>query len=200
MSGLPRLAGDALQRFGVEAALIGDLDESARTGRSRLWCWYQVTGVLCLSSWRLGVTRPVYAARGIAIGWSALVGTFMLIDAPPIDRLRVEGYRTGEWTAFWLVAGVLSYLGFALSAWVVVRVHRRTPGLLVLYTATVLLGLGLSAMLPALTRGPLPLPHLLFPLVSVTLPYQWRSGFVLAPAVMLIAGTFALRRTRPSSA
>ncbi len=200
MSGLPRVADDLLQLFGVDASLIGDLDESARAGRSRWWCWYQVAGVLCLLSWRLAATRPVYAIRGIAMGWSVLLAAFMLIDSPAINRLRLTGYRTDEWASFWLAGGVLSYLGFGLSAWVVARAHRRAPGLLVLYTATVTVGLCVSATLTAMTEGPMPLPHVLFPLVSVTLPYQWRSGLVLAPAVMLLAGMVALRRSRLSPA
>lgn len=200
MSGLPRMASYLLQLFSVEPALIGDLDESARSGRSRFWCWYQVAGVLCVSSLQLGVARPAYSFRGIAVGWVALLGTFMVIDAPAINHLRLEGYRTGEWTAFWLVAAVLSYLGFALSAWVVARLHRAAPGVLLLYTATVLAALGLSGMFVALNSGPMPLPHMLFPLVSVTLPYQWRSGLVLAPAVMLLVGVLALRRLRVASA
>jgi hypothetical protein len=66
----------------------------------------------------------------------------------------------------------------------------------VLYTATVKVGLAVSATLTTMTEGPMPLPHVLFPLVSVTLPYQWRSGLVLAPAVMLLAGMVALPRSR----
>lgn len=199
MSGLPRMAHHLLHAFGVDAALIGDLDESARSGRSSLWCWYQVAGALCLSSWRVGVTRPGLAVRGIAVGWCTLLATFLVIDSPAINRLRLDAYRTGEWTTFWLVAGALSYVGFALSAWVVARVHRRAPGLLVLYTSTVVLGLVASAMLPVLKPEPMPLPHVLFPLVSVALPYQWRSGLILAPAVMLLAGMVAFRRHRPFS-
>lgn len=200
MSGLPRVATDILHRFGVETALIGDLEEVARTGRPLWWCWYQVVGALGLASGRLAITHPVLAVRSIAIGWSALLATFTVIDAPAINHLRLEGYRTGEWTAFWLGAGAVSYIGFALSAWLVARVHRRVPGLLLLYTATVVLGLGLSALLPLLNPGPLPVPHILFPLMSVVLPYQWRSGFVLAPAVMLVAGMLALPRSHRSQA
>jgi hypothetical protein len=113
MSGLPRIAEDLLQLFGVDAALIGNLDESARAGRSRWWCWYQVAGVLCLWSWRLAATRPVYAIRGTAVGWSVLLDAFMLIDSPAINHLRLAGYRTDEWTAFWPAASVLPYVGLA---------------------------------------------------------------------------------------
>ena len=40
-----------------------------------------------------------------------------------------------------------------------------------------------------------PVPHTLFYLVSVALPYQWRSGLVLAPATILVAGLLADRRS-----
>jgi len=36
-----------------------------------------------------------------------------------------------------------------------------------------------------------PVPHTLFYVVSVVLPYHWRSGLVLAPATILIAGLLA---------
>lgn len=194
MNALPRTANDLLHAFGADSALIGDLEESARAGRSRSWCWLQVAGVVWLSSRRTMLTRPIYAARGIAIGWTTLLATFALVDAPMLTRLRLTGYQTGEWTAFWMAAIVLAYSGFALSAWAVARFQRQAPGLVVLHTATVLVGLTASALLTALHPGPTPVPHVLFPLVSVALPYQWRSGFVLVPAVMLLTGVLALRR------
>jgi hypothetical protein len=70
----------------------------------------------------------------------------------------------------------------------------------VLHTATVLVGLSVTALLVALNDGPTPVPHVLFPLVSVALPYQWRSGFILAPAVMLLTGILVLRKPRDLTA
>jgi len=37
-------------------------------------------------------------------------------------------------------------------------------------------------------------PPFLFYIVSVTLPYQWRTGLLLAPAVTLLAGLLACPR------
>lgn len=36
-----------------------------------------------------------------------------------------------------------------------------------------------------------PVPHTLFYLVSVTLPFHWRSGLLLVPSIMLVCGLLA---------
>lgn len=195
MNTLPRLASGLLYAFGVDTALIGDLEESARAGRSRLWCWRQVAGILLLAPFRLGLTRPIYTARALAIGWIALLVVFALIDSPVFTRLSLDGYRTGQWMPFWTAAFVLSYAGFAFSAWAVARFHRRVAGMLIVHTATVMIGLGVSALMTELHPEGMRVPHVLFPLVSVALPYQWRSGFILAPAVMLLTGMLVLRKS-----
>jgi hypothetical protein len=46
-------------------------------------------------------------------------------------------------------------------------------------------------------RGPVPVPHPLFYFVSVTLAYQWRTGFLLVPLLMLLAGAGAQGTRRP---
>ena len=38
-----------------------------------------------------------------------------------------------------------------------------------------------------------PVPHPLFFIVSVALPFQWRSGVLLAPTVILLAGLLSTR-------
>jgi hypothetical protein len=42
-------------------------------------------------------------------------------------------------------------------------------------------------------RGPVPVPHPLFYLVSVTLPYHWRTGFLFVPFLMLLSGSAGRR-------
>jgi hypothetical protein len=70
--------------------------------------------------------------------------------------------------------------------------------MLIAYTASVVLVLSASAvLLEILIRrsGAVPVPHPLFYAISVTLPYQWRSGLLLAPSVVLIAGLLARTTT-----
>jgi hypothetical protein len=38
-------------------------------------------------------------------------------------------------------------------------------------------------------RGPVPVPHPLFYLVSMTLPYHWRTGFLFVPLLLLLSGS-----------
>jgi hypothetical protein len=195
MNTFPRLASVLLQGFGVDPALIGDLEEASRMGRSRTWYWRQVAGILLFGSFRQGISNPLYTARALLIGWSTLLITFALFDlaVAPLGR---TGYQTGQWMPFWVAAFLIAYTGFAFSAWVVARLHRRTAGqLLILHTWTVVFTMAVSALIVEM-RAPAPtaVPHVLFPLVSVALPYQWRSGFVLVPATMLLTGMLVLRK------
>lgn len=195
MNTLPRLASALLQALGVDAALIGDLEEASRAGRSRSWCWRQVVGILFFGLLRQILTHPIYTARALIIGWSTLLITFATIDLPVISRLRIDGYLTGQWAPFWGAALLISYGGFTLSAWTVTRLHRRAAGpLLILHTAAVVVAMAVVAHI--VEQGPTRVPHVFFPLVSVALPYQWRSGLLLAPVTMLLAGMRVIRNAR----
>lgn len=193
MSTLPRLASTLLHVFGTDSALIGDLEEASRAGRSRRWCWIQVVGILVFGLRRQILTQPIYTARALLVGWATLFIVFAMIDLPVVSRLRLDGYGTGQWMPFSIVALLLSYGGFALSSWTVTRFHRRAAGpLLVLHTATIVLAMALSACIVEQARTPV--PHVFFPLVSVALPYQWRSGFVLVPITILLTGMLVIRK------
>jgi hypothetical protein len=195
MNTLPRRANDLLHAFGVDPAVIGDLEEALRTGRSRTWYWRQVIGIVFFGSMRQLVAAPMYAMRGLMLGWLTLLLTFALVDLPVVARLRIDAYVTGQWMPWWAAAFCVSYAGFALSAWAVTRLHRRSPGpLLILHIAVVVFTMAVGEAVREI-REPATLwvPHVLFPLVSVAAPYQWRSGFVLVPAVMWLTGMLVLR-------
>ena len=100
------------------------------------------------------------------------------------------------WWPFAISAWLVSYAGFIVSAVVVARVHRRQAGpMLMAYAASMFVALTASAVtievLSRLWDNRVPVPHTLFYVVSVVLPYHWRSGLVLAPATILIAGLLA---------
>jgi hypothetical protein len=78
---------------------------------------------------------------------------------------------------------------------------RTNPAMLLAFVASVVAVLVASALVLELLmrRGPLPVPHPLFYLVSVTLPYHWRMGFLFVPFLMLLSGAAARLTLAPAS-
>jgi hypothetical protein len=128
--------------------------------------------------------------RAVATGWIVLLLTFLMLSDSTIWRWTgAIGYRTGVWWPFWISAGLLSYTGFGLSGWMVGGCHRGDAGpILQAYIVSVLAVLaGAVAYISSAAPRPVPVPHPLFYVVSVGLPYQWRTGFVLVPVLILLA-------------
>ena len=197
----PACATGLLLRLGLQdESFIGDLVEEYRAGRSRAWYWRQVLSAVLLSSVRQIRTKPARALRAVATGWATLLVMFVILGDRTADGLagwfwnwdRQSAYETQVWWPFAITALLVSYTGFALSALAVVRLHRRHAGpMLIAYAVSMLLVLAASsALIEVLTRrnGGVPVPHALFYVVSVALPYHWRSGLLLAPAIILIVG------------
>jgi hypothetical protein len=129
MNRLPRLASAVLHALGIDSAVIGDLEESSRTGRSRFWCWRQVAGILFL-----GPLPP------LMIGWSMLLIILTLFHMAVAGPLWITARQTGQWTPALVALLVGGYAGFALAAWFVTRFHRRaTAAALISHTARVVL-------------------------------------------------------------
>lgn len=61
------------------------------------------------------------------------------------------------------------------------------------YLGSVLVALSAAAPIVQLVPRPLTLPHPLYYVVSVGLPFVWHSGFILVPLVMLLTGLFSCR-------
>ncbi len=151
--------------------------------------------------------HPWRTLAAVAIGWGTLLLVFTLFGDRTADGIaglfwgwdRQEAYAGMQpWWPFRVSAFVVSYAGFALSAWAVSRIARPlvAPAMLA-YGVTVILALAGAAvfieMEAARGRG-VAVPHPLFYIVSVSLPYQWRSGFLLVPLVMVLFGAAGLRR------
>jgi hypothetical protein len=205
MRKMPALATALLSRFGPQdESFVGDLAEEYSGGRSRSWYWRQVLAAIVLASGRHIDAHPLRATMAVATGW----GTALLLFFTLGDRVanvlagwlwdwdRQTAYQTGVWWPFAIAAWMVSYAGFVISAAVVARVHRRHAGpMLVAYAASMLVVLAVSAVLiEVLSRlwdNRVPVPHTLFYVVSVALPFHWRSGLVLAPATILVAGLLA---------
>ena len=101
-------------------------------------------------------------------------------------------YTSLTWWPFRITSFVVTYSGFALSGWLVARMNRpyAAPMLLV-HAASVVMGLILSAVIiEVLTHrnGFVPTPHGLYYFLQVALPFQWRSGLLLAPLVIVSSG------------
>jgi hypothetical protein len=82
---------------------------------------------------------------------------------------------------------------------------RTNPAMLLAFVASVVASVVAVLVASALVlellmrRGPLPVPHPLFYLVSVTLPYHWRTGFLFVPFLMLVSGSAARLTLAPAS-
>jgi hypothetical protein len=191
-----------------DESFIGDLVEEYASGRSRLWFWRQVMTAVLLTSARQVGAHPVRALVAVATGWATLLLVFFVLGDRTAEALsgwlwnwdRQTAYATQLWWPFQITAVLVSYAGFALSGLAVVRLNRSCSGpMLIAYAASVAVVLAASAVLiEVLTRrnGFVPVPHTLFYVISVALPYQWRAGLLLAP--LLIVGASLIGT--PSSA
>ncbi len=196
----PRLAMAILMRLGPrEEPLVGDLVEEYTTGRSRLWFWRQALAAVAAGTIRGIRDQPLRTVGAVALGWAVLGVVFVLFGdwaANGLAKLlwnwnRAVGYGSNVWWPFQITAAFVSYAGFALSAVVVARLHRGNPAMLLAYVTSVTIALVAGAVaIEVLTYlyDRVPVPHPLFYVVSLTLPYHWRSGLLLVPCIMLLCG------------
>jgi len=118
-------------------ALLGDVAEE-RSRRSRLWYWSQLLAIVVVASWRDVRSHPRIALSAFATGCVALTiyfGTVMLIGR--VIRVLSNGgyYVAGYWLTLSTPPGppppydtviviAINALGFVLSGWAIVRLHR----------------------------------------------------------------------------
>jgi len=200
----PALANWLLARFGsVEDALVGDIYQEWSAGRSSAWFWHQTLSAVVCATVRDIRRRPWRTCAALLLGWSAAAAVFLAGDtiADGLAGLiwgwnRQNAYANHHWAPFYVGAVLVSFGGFAVSAWLVARLHRRNPAMLLGYVA-VTFGLLLTTgiVLDVLVRRgrPIPMLHPLFYATFTTLPFFWHSGVVLVPLAMLLCGATALR-------
>ncbi len=203
----PALANWLLNRFTscTSTALQGDLEEEYQTGRSSAWYRRQVVVAIVTGSVKDIRAHRFLALRAVATGWIVLLLFFACGDffAETLARhawnwnRRLDGYGSGVWWPFHIAATIVSYSGFSISAWAVARSHgAHAMPMVIAYLSSVfavLMSFMASATLFGWLSRPTPVPHTLFYLVSVTLPYVWYSGFILVPLVMLLTGLLSCR-------
>jgi hypothetical protein len=202
----PTLANWLLAHFGsVEDALVGDIYQEWSTGRSGAWFWHQTLSAIVCGTVREIRCRPWRTCAALVLGWSAAAAFFLAGDtiADGLAGLiwgwsRQKAYADDHWAPFLVSASLVSFGGFSMSAWLVTRLHRRNPAMLLGYvTATFGLLLTTGVVLEVIVRRgePFPMVHPLFYATFTTLPFFWHSGILFVPLAMLLCGATALRTT-----
>jgi hypothetical protein len=182
-------------------ALLGDIAEESRR-RSRLWFWMQIAAAVVDGSTREMRAHPLLALRAVATGVVTLTLYFTVVAAIThlMWVLANGGYYIG---AYWLtlprgplpspygelaVIGV-NLLGFGMSGWAVVRLHR-SHGLAMampfLVTITSLAVIPLTIVVTDTGPGTRTMP---------LLEMAWTFGtlFVSIPAGVLLGGLLGVR-------
>jgi hypothetical protein len=200
----PALANWFLARFGsVDDALVGDMYQEWSSGRSRAWFWHQTLSAIACATVREIRCRPSRACTAVLLGWSVAAAVFLAGDtfADGLAGLlwgwnRQDAYANQHWGPFYVGAVLVAFGGPALSAWLIARLHRSTPAILLGYvgiTFALLLTTGILLEVVVLRAKPFPMWHPLFYATFTTLPFFWHSGIVLVPLTMLLCGVTALR-------
>jgi hypothetical protein len=206
----PTLATWLLHQFRPgDTALAGDLLEEAARGRSGGWYWRQVLTAIVTGTIRDCRKYPLVTLRALATGWVVLLLMFVLFGDLVAEGIadifwgwkRHIGYSDSYWWPFYVSATIVSYGGFAVSTLAMVRLHRRhAMSLVMAYAWSVVLVLIMSAAFLDWLARPIAAPHWLFFLVSVSLPYTWRSGLIAAPLVIVLSGLIAMHGFNRSTA
>jgi hypothetical protein len=186
-------------------ALLGDIAEEAPR-RSRLWYWAQLLAVVLVASWRDARRHPWIALRAIATGAATLALYFraVLLAGRVVVVLTNGGYYIGgHWLTLpdppgprppydALMVLVINALGFVLSGWAIVRLHRAHGIAMTMpfLSVTTLTAVILLAILAADTGpGTRPMPVHQFITIFGTM-------FLSVPGGILLGGMLGLRSGR----
>jgi hypothetical protein len=181
-------------------SVLGDLQEEYQAGRSAGWFYRQVLRAIVTGLRRDLGAHPFLALRAVITGWTVLLLIFALLGDRAAETIAEygwnwsryrDGYGAGLWWPFWIAASVVSYSGFAISAGAVARLHGMT--MVAAYLGSVLAALSVGAAIVAWVPRPVGVPHTLYYVIAVGLPFVWHSGFVLVPIVMLVTGLLSCR-------
>jgi len=151
----PRLSTWLLERVGPRhrrESVLGDLREQIYRGRSAWWYRRQVAATILVGLTADLAAHKLLAVRALAIGWSALylVNRFV---GPYLREFRMTLFsRWGSslwgdsevlrqlWVYYGFPFQLVTCLIFMAIGWMVAGLHRRRlPGVIVLFSATLLI-------------------------------------------------------------
>jgi hypothetical protein len=175
--------------------------EQFRRGKSNLWLWRQVIAAVVAASRRDLQADRIGALKAVALGWAAMLIFFFVAG----DLLAHSADQTVPRLLSYLGAnrvGILwleslrfippAVLGFVLSGWIVGR-----PVLF--YAASVFVALIVAVIAIAWYAAPVAVPHTLFYVIILALPYWWWSGLLIVPLLILIGGLWRVASSHPLS-
>ena len=186
-------------------ALLGDIVEEAPR-RSRLWYWSQLLAIVVVASWHDTRKHPWLALRAIATGGVALTlyfGGVQLIGRVIVVLTNGGYYVAGHWLRLSNPPGppppydkvavlAINALGFLLSGWAVVRLHRAhgiamAVPFLIMTTLAALVPLAIVATDTGLGTRTMPVLEVLA---------LFGTMFLSIPGGILLGGVLGLRRGR----
>jgi hypothetical protein len=161
----PRAAAWLLDCFvGRNQALIGDIAEEYRTGRTQLWFWRQTVMAALRSTFAEIQSHWILALRAAIFGGVFLFcfnycivrpfGQFYTDVMWNVDPILVSGgwsFRTLLFITFLPDVPVLC-LGFAVGSWIVARLHRPYKAAFTLMNAAVVLVVGTVQIVVGVVR------------------------------------------------
>lgn len=196
----PKLALTLLKLLAPQRdALAGDLIEQVRCGKSTLWLWRQVVAAIVTTNVNEWHSDRIGALKAVALGWTAMLlfffvaGDFLAHSADQTLPRLLSYLGANHIGNLWLES--LRYIpptviGCVISGWIVGR-----PVLF--YAASVFITLleGVTAI--AWYAAPVAVPHTLFYVIVLALPYWWWSGLLIVPLLILVGGLWRTASARP---
>jgi hypothetical protein len=179
-------------------ALLGDLQEERRRGRSTVWYIFQILAAIVVGCWRDIWTHRLLTLRAIGIGIAALVVYFYAAGTLLnfLQRRLSDGILIGNHWIYWrerpqswifvrYVVPVWLHGGFLFSGWVIGRLHRA-HGITFVVAFAAVLGIVVHALMLV--------AYLTHPLEPASPNDTYISPLWLLLCVV-IGGWFATRRT-----
>jgi hypothetical protein len=183
------------------AALAGDLLERVRSGKSELWLWREVVAAIVTACGQELHADRIGALKAVALGWGAMLifffvaGDFLAHSADQTVPKLLSYLGANRVGNVWLES--LRYIpptviGCVISGWIVGR-----PVLF--YAASVFVALLVGVAAIAWYAAPVAVPHTLFYVIVLALPYWWWSGLLIVPLLIVIGGLWRVASEHPLS-
>jgi hypothetical protein len=192
----PSIAKWLLRHFGCSRnneAVIGDLDERYRQGRSYLWYWKQTFQAIATSFFNEVWGHKMLAIRALLIGWIIKViwmSVFKSTYGRPPWRLYFEGIETS------LLIGLIGVLTMMGSGWIIARTHRaHYRAMVLLFIAVEVIG-GLSHGVFSFYYWTPPMGKIINAVlyhvgIIRPAPTMWESVAIMVMSVLFGAGFFS---------